>query len=77
MKQDASEGADADNPFDYRLHDGTPVSAVTADDRVSRVARMGAVDCQRVLELPGVQKTVVAAARRRLREIERNSRRTA
>lgn len=60
------------NPFDRTLDDGTLVSCVTAEDRACRVARMTRDECQRVLALDGMQKTVLAATRKRLRALEKS-----
>lgn len=57
------------NPFEQKTFEGRVVQAIDADSRVRMVKRMDVAALEQVLVLPGVQKTVLLAAQRRLRAL--------
>lgn len=44
---------------------------LTAEDRVQQVRGMDECDCERVIALPGVQRTVLKAAEARLKKLRK------
>lgn len=60
-----------DNPFKAGIHAGTQTYYGTVEDRVNAVARFDCPQCDAALKLPGLQKTVEVAVRRRLRYLTR------
>ncbi|PTQ70390.1 hypothetical protein [Pseudomonas sp. GV071] len=61
------------HPFYAGTYNGNDCYCMTADDRVKRVAEFNLEQCQAVLNLPGLQTTVRAAAERRIRKLSRAS----
>lgn len=62
-----------DHPFYSFSHGDEDYYCVSADDRLQRIKELCADGLRRVLELPGLQRTVRQAAERRLRRLERAS----
>ncbi len=54
-----------ENPFKSYEIDGMKFYAIGADDRISMVKKFDLVKCEAALRVDGVQKTVVAAIKRR------------
>lgn len=59
------------NPFKAAVHNGVQTYYGTADDRVRSIERFDRAQCEAALKLPGLQKTVEQAARRRLRYFDK------
>lgn len=60
------------NPFNTARNPitGQPMGATSVEERLNRVPRFTAQQCRDALALPGLQKTVADALRRRLTHIE-------
>ncbi|MFP4131289.1 MAG: hypothetical protein ACLFVF_04135 [Thiohalospira sp.] len=60
------------NPFETERNPftGEPMGATSAEDRLEMVPRFTAQECRDALALPGLQKAVANALRRRLTHIE-------
>lgn len=61
----------ADNPFLVTSYQGHRMGPVTAADRVAAVARFSEEQCEAALQVPGLQKTVIEAIKRRRRQLAR------
>jgi uncharacterized Zn finger protein len=61
------------NPFRYYQVEGRWYYQVSAEDRIRACASFTAAQCTCALELPGLQKTVAAALRRRLRQLQKGA----
>lgn len=59
------------NPFKAAVHNGTQTYYGTAEDRIHCASRFSRAECAAALQLPGLQKTVAAAVRRRLRHLDK------
>ncbi len=59
------------NPFHSGNYGGVDTFAVDSTTRIERVKRFTKDECERALKLPGVQKTVLDAVHRRLRQLGR------
>ena len=55
------------NPFKAAVYNGVQMYHQTAEDRVRAVTDFSRSDCEAALQVPHLQKTVVAAVQRRLR----------
>lgn len=55
------------NPFKAGVHNGVQTYHCVAEDRIRMVAWFDRAKCEAALQLPGLQKTVADAVRRRLR----------
>lgn len=60
-----------DDPFKAGVYSGIQTYYIDAEDRVRAVARFDRAQCEAARKLPGLQKTVAAAVRRRLRYLDR------
>lgn len=61
------------HPFYAATYNGRDTYDMTAEGRISRVFRFDLGQCRAALELPGLQKTVIAAIERRIRKLEREA----
>lgn len=61
------------NPFQYTLTSGHQVESTDAQSRIERVKTFDILQCSCALEVPGLQKTVAAAIRRRMKQLERGA----
>jgi hypothetical protein len=59
------------DPFLAATYEGRQFYDVVADDRIRRVKHFDRAQCLAALALPDLQKTVVHAVQRRLRQLER------
>ena len=59
------------NPFKAGVYNGVQMYHQSADDRTRAVASFDRAECDAALQLPNLQKTVVAAVQRRLRYFEK------
>lgn len=61
------------NPFYAATYNGRDCYHISAADRLLSVQRFTLVQCQAALELPGLQKSVIAALERRIRKLEKEA----
>ena len=59
------------NPFMAGVHGGIQTYHCVAEDRIRAVARFDRAQCEAALKLTGLQKTVEAAVRRRMRHLDK------
>ncbi|WP_237173003.1 hypothetical protein [Paracandidimonas lactea] len=59
------------HPFYVATYSGRDCYEVAAEDRIRRVKHFDRAQCLAALALPDLQKTVVRAIERRLRQLER------
>lgn len=57
------------NPFLTTNYNGRWMGPVTAEDRSAAAARFTAEQCEAALQVPGLQKSVIAAIKRRQKQL--------
>ena len=61
------------NPFKAAVYAGTQTYHTVAEDRMRVASRFTREECEAALQLPGLQKTVAEAVRRRVRHLDKVS----
>ncbi|WP_285259213.1 hypothetical protein [Halopseudomonas bauzanensis] len=61
------------NPFYASTYNGRDFYHIAAADRLLSVQRFTLEQCQAALELPDLQKSVIAALERRIRKLEKEA----
>ncbi|WP_422097027.1 hypothetical protein [Variovorax sp.] len=64
---------DASNPFAAGIYNGVQSYTIAVDDRLSLVKGFNLAQCQAALQVDGLQKTVEAAVRARIRRLEKET----
>lgn len=59
------------NPFSTGSFDGVEYSYTCAEDRIRAAKRFDLTECEAALKMPNLQKTVIAALRRRLQHLRK------